>query len=438
MRGLTRSHWLLGLGVLLAIPVVIGRTARADINTDEPGSIIVFPKVVANGERDTVIHLTNTSNMNLGVHCFYTNAYSTCENDPNTVCTSDLGCQDPNDPNDVCIPRWEAFDFDINLTPQQPTFWRVSTGRASDVFATPCTGSTTCSCTVGAGGGLSCPGFTSTLGAFTPAQGEQFIGELRCYEVDPLDPDSLQPMAFNKLKGEAFLETLDSGEISAYNAITVQANTSLEGGLNDDLDLFLNRVNMGNGEYNACAESISFTSHGLDDDAAILNTGGEVDTEMTLVPCSFIESEPVPVQVTILSYDQIEGRNSQSLDFPCYFSERMSNPNLSFLWDADSNPDAQFTKTEFVVNQGTLCWTGEFKGESCNTNADCEGAIELPNSNSGLILGCLPAPGVFGVHEEFYSQGERPEGSAAASMYNHGAKDTDDLMIVNDLGGGGD
>src|SRR6185295_1901752 len=104
MRGLTRSHWLLGLGVLFAIPVVIGGPARADINVDTPGSIIVFPKIVADGTRDTIVHLTNTSNMNLGVHCFYTNAYSTCVNDPNTVCTSDLGCQDPNDPNDVCEP----------------------------------------------------------------------------------------------------------------------------------------------------------------------------------------------------------------------------------------------------------------------------------------------------------------------------------------------
>jgi hypothetical protein len=300
----------------------------------------------------------------------------------------------------------------------------------------------TCTCTVGDGGGLSCPGFTSTLGSFTPGQGEEFIGELRCYEVDPVDPDSLQPMAFNKLKGEAIIETLDSGEISAYNAITIQANTSLEGGLNDDLDLFLNRINMGTGEYNACAESLSFTSHGLDDSASVLNESASVDTEITLVPCSFIESEPLPVDVTFLAYDQTEARLSQSVDFPCYFSERMSNPNLSFLWDAQSNPNAQFNKTEIVVNEGRICWTGENKGEGCSTNADCEGAtVDLTVSNSGLVLGCLPAPGILGVHEEFYSQGGRPDGSAAASVYNIGAKEADDVIVVfegSPPGGGGD
>jgi len=434
MRGLTRSHWLLGLGVLFAIPVVIGGPARADINVDTPGSIIVYPKVVADGTRDTIIHMTNTSNMNLGVHCFYTNAYSTCANDPNTVCTSDLGCQDPNDPNDICEPRWDAIDFDINLTPQQPTFWRVSTGRATDLFAQPCTGNTTCSCTVGDGGGLSCPGFTSTAGGpFVPGQGEQFIGELRCYETDPNDPDSLSPMAFNKLKGEAVIENLGTGEISAYNAITIQANTALSGGLNSDLDLFLNRVGTGDGEYNACASSLVFTSHGVGT-ADIVNTTGSVDTEVTLVPCSFVEAEPIPVQLTILAYDQTEERISFGVDFPCYFSERLSNPNLVGLYDSQANPNAQFNKTELLVSTGTLCWTGTNKGDSCTTNDDCPNARV---SNSGVVLGCLPSAGVLGVVEEFYSQGMRPEGSAAFSVYNIGAKEGDDVIVVSE-GVGGD
>lgn len=437
MRGFTRSHWLLGLGMLLASPVVIGGAARADINTDEPGSLIVFPKVVADGERDTIIHLTNTSNMNIGVHCFYTNAYSTCVGDPNTVCTSDLGCQDPNDPNDICAPFWQAIDFDVNLTPQQPTFWRVSTGRGADVFAAPCTLGQTCSCEVNLAdpndpnspSRITCPGFTSAPGgAFTPAQGEQFIGELRCYEVDPNDEASISPVAFNKLKGEALIENLSSGEISMYNAITVQANTSMVNGLNSDLDLLLNRIGTGTGEYNACAESLVFTSHGVGDGQQILNTTGLVDTEVTLVPCSFLESEPLPVQLTFLAYDQTEERLSQSVDFPCYFSERLSNPNLAVLYDAESNPNAQFNKTEVLVSTGSLCWTGTNKGDECDAPEDCPGARV---SDSGVVLGCLPSPGVLGVIEEFYSAGRRPEGSASSSVYNIGAKTAFDIIVVS-------
>lgn len=432
MRGLTRSQWLLGFGVLLAMPVVIGGTARADINTDEPGSIIVYPKVVADGQRDTIIHLTNTSNMNLGVHCFYTNAYGTCVNDDSVACTSDFGCEDPNNPNDpdaVCDSLWQSIDFDVNLTPQQPTFWRVSTGRTSG-FASPCKMNEVCSCTVGDGGALLCPGFTSApIGApFITPQGENFIGELRCYEVDPMDQSSINPIAFNKLKGEAFIEDLASGEISAYNAITIQGNAALVDGNNGDLNLRLDRQgNAGPGEYNACATSLVFTSHGVGANAQILDATGSVDTEVTLVPCSFTEAEPIPVDLTFLGYDQSEARVSQSIDFPCYFSERLSTPALAGLYDADSNPFAQFNKTEIVVSTGSICWTGTNKGESCTTNDDCPAARE---GFGGFVLGCLQSPGVLGVIEEFYSEGARPEGSAASSVYNIGSKQLD-IMVVS-------
>ena len=445
MRGLTRSRRLLSLGMLLVIPMVVGGTARADLSTTEPGSIIVFPKVVADGSRDTIIHLTNTSNMNLGLHCFYTNAYSTCANDPNTVCTSDFGCIDPNDPNDpneVCTPFWDVIDFDVRLTAQQPTFWRVSTGRSADVLAGSCRMGEVCSCEPTNDSdpnapGISCPGFTSQPGgSFVAPQGEQFIGELRCYEVNPQDPAAVQPMAFNKVKGEAIIETLASGEISAYNAVTIQANAATDGsGLNPDLDLVLNRQGMGAGEYNACGDRVSFTHHGVDSSAQLPNGAtGSVDTEVTLVPCSFIDSEPIPVQLTLLAYNQAEERTSQSVDFPCYFSERLSGNYFSSTFDAQADPQGQFFKTEFVVSTSPYCWTGDRKGEACNPAATdpndplgCPGALD---SDSGQFsLGCLPSPGVVGVFEEFYSLDMRPVGTAAGELYNIGQKDFD-IMVV--------
>jgi len=442
MRGLTRSHWQLSLGMML-VPMVIGGTARADLNTTEPGSIIVFPKVVADGLRDTVIHLTNTSNMDLGLHCFYTNAYSTCASDPNTVCTSDFACidpTDPNDPNEVCTPFWDAIDFDVRLTAQQPTFWRVSTGRSADILAGACRMGEVCSCEATNDPndpGISCPGFTSQPGgSFVVPQGEQFIGELRCYEVNPQDPDGLLPMAFNKVKGEAFIETLASGEISAYNAVTIQANAATVGGLGQDLDLVLNRQGTGDGEYNACGDSIAFTHHGVDS-AALLpnNTTGSVDTEVTLVPCTFIETEPIPVQVTFLATSQAEETISLSVDFDCYFQERLSGTYFQPTYDASMDPNLQFNKTEILVSTSEYCWTGTRKGESCTVGAPadspmgCPGALQ--SAGGGFTLGCLGSPGVIGVYEEFYTEGSRPVGSAAAEMYNIGYKDFDILSVFD-------
>lgn len=427
MRGLTRSPWLLSLGVLLAIPVVIGGAARADLNTDEPGSLIVFPKVIADGSRDTIIHLTNTSNMAIEAHCFYTNAYGTCENDPNTVCTDDLGCES----DDECDGQWNTINFDMRLTPQQPTFWRVSTGRGADFFAAPCRMNQTCTCNVNGGGNISCPGFTSSLafgGSFVLPQGEQFIGELRCYEVQSLD--SLAPMAANKLKGEAFLETLASGEISAYNAIAIQANGALDGsGLNGDLNLLLDRQNMGPGEYNACGDSVSFTSHGVDANADILGQTGSTDGEITLVPCTALfEDIPIPTSVQFLNWDQTELGNSQTVDVDCLLHKRLSDEAVfSTLYDAASNSNLQFARTEIFPAQSTYCWTGDNTGDRCDDDTQCPGFRTTETGN--IPLGCRPSPGVMGVLEEFYALPGRPDGTAASSLYNHGDRDFDVIAL---------
>jgi hypothetical protein len=420
---------------MLAIPVLIGGAARADLNTDEPGSLIVFPKVIADGTRDTIIHLTNTHNMGIDAHCFYTNAYGTCENDPNTVCTSDLGCAE----DDECDGQWFTINFDIHLTPQQPTFWRVSTGRGADFFAAPCRMNQTCTCTVGAGGNISCPGFTASTfqGSFVLPMTEQFIGELRCYEVQSLD--TLIPMAANKLKGEAFIETLASGEISGYNAIAIQANGAMDGsGLNNDLNLLLNRQNMGAGEYNACGDSVSFTTHGLDSAADILGQTGSTDGEVTLVPCTALfEDEPIPVSTVFLNWDQTELPASQTVGFDCLFNERFSNAAVfGSLYDVSQNPDLQFARTEVQVSNSTYCWTGTNKGGECTTNDQCPGFRTTEVGN--IQLGCRPSPGVIGVVEEFYTLGARPEGSAASSVYNLGDRDFDIIVVPPPQGGGGD
>ena len=49
-----RNPWLSGLGVLLAVLAGYVGQVRADVTSDTPGSIVIFPKVIADGTRDTL------------------------------------------------------------------------------------------------------------------------------------------------------------------------------------------------------------------------------------------------------------------------------------------------------------------------------------------------------------------------------------------------
>src|SRR5215470_14166573 len=81
-------------------------TVRAEerFTTERPSSVLLFPKVV--NTSNTVIQITNTTNLLVNVHCFYVNGQS-------------FGG----------VPIWDITDFDLVLTRQQPTHWGVASGR---------------------------------------------------------------------------------------------------------------------------------------------------------------------------------------------------------------------------------------------------------------------------------------------------------------------
>ena len=95
MRGFKRSPWLTGLGVLLTILTVSANQARAEASIDKKASLLVFPKLVSNSNTDTLVQLTNTYTSTIKVHCTYVRT----------------DCSEAN--------------FDLVLTTQQPTFWRL-------------------------------------------------------------------------------------------------------------------------------------------------------------------------------------------------------------------------------------------------------------------------------------------------------------------------
>src|SRR3990172_1259476 len=70
-----------GLGVLAVAAVValtMFRAAHAQevrhVTTEYGGSVVVYPKVIWDGTRDTIIQIGNTGNTVVYAHCFYINA----------------------------------------------------------------------------------------------------------------------------------------------------------------------------------------------------------------------------------------------------------------------------------------------------------------------------------------------------------------------------
>ena len=119
---MNRQNGRVGL-MAAALVGLLASGAAADVTTEQSASILVFPKVIADGTRDTIIQITNTSNSMVHAHCFYVNAAPVLRDEP----------PGPGNP-----PQWQEIDFDIRLTKQQPTHWVVSLGRLVDLSDPRC------------------------------------------------------------------------------------------------------------------------------------------------------------------------------------------------------------------------------------------------------------------------------------------------------------
>lgn len=379
MGGLKGRPGLYGLGVLLAVLVVFGGYARADVTTDQPGSIIVFPKVIADGTRDTLITITNVRNMPSIVHCIYNNSPSgTCsltttqgcrfnEDCPTTetcnlitpgVCsiTSTRGCSvDADCPgSEPCVHECVEHDFDIFLTGQQPTVWDVASGRqVNPVDNVP---------------GLD-PGNV-------PPQID-FVGELKCYVTDA----DGAPIMQNSLTGEASLfgAAGPSTDVSEYNGVTIFAAGTPAGNLD------LNNI-----EYNACPADL-VVNHWADG-AVDSFTGATINTELTLVPCTedFESQIPPPARAIFDVSNEFEEHLSASVPVGCFLNRQLSDLSIVFK---RSTLKSDFAKTRITPPSAKLCYTGTNRGAACTSDSDC------PDFTT---LGCRPRPGLLAVSEEFH------------------------------------
>jgi hypothetical protein len=266
-----RNRWFSAAGAAAVGVFALTSIASAEISTEKSGSIVIFPKVVWDGARDTIIQITNTGNVPAYAHCFYVNA-------------SEPGlCQET--------------DFEIFLTKQQPTQWAVSTGRRVNFFD-----------------GFNNDGSGIDPGLIPPVP-EGFDGELKCIQTN----DDRSPLRANSLKGEATLISR-SGDASKYNAIALQGNPFPAAQTDGTNTLVLDHDESAQtGEYDACPNVLVFNHFAQ---GAPGLTAGVTNTMLTLVPCSqnLETGEHGVVTVQFETFNEFEQPLSSSMTIDCFLS----------------------------------------------------------------------------------------------------------------------
>ena len=331
-----RCVW--GFCGVLASVLLLFSTARAEVSSDLSGSILVYPKVVWDSGRDTVIQLSNTGNNLVHAHCFYVNAQTF-----------------------QGVPRWQVTDFHLWLTRQQPVHWVASRGRPVDPTDNTIPPSD--------GSGLD-------PGAIPPVPPD-FVGELKCVQVDA----SGNPFGGNELKGEALLRDSD-GDVSKYNAVAILANPELN---NDppERELRLDNTEFNDGEYNSCPNSwlLNHFTDGAPSEVVQTFTPSlcvddedcPIRTMLTLVPCKEDFENLIPSQVTVQFevVNEFEETFSTSTTVDCWLTTRLAD-----------------------IDVGTGTCTGD--GESCQSDDDCiNNANGFCSKNSVFSFGVTGTPSAF-------------------------------------------
>ncbi len=306
---------ILGAGVALSAGVA---TAQG-FSTERPGSILIFPKVINDGQ-DTTIQITNTSNSLVNAHCFYSNG-ATFNGEP----------------------LWQVTDFDLALTRQQPTSWTASAGR-------PVNPQDSLS-------GLD-PGLI-------PPVADGFTGSLLCVQVDV----GGAPVGSNSLIGTATVQSIEgpgtgtTNVAGQYNAIAIAACGDAQGAcggsggtINTDNVLSLNNV-----EYAACpgGSYLNYVSDGLAEDPVLSGLGngpGTVSNNLTMVPCGADFENLVPVSTRLGGFTRDEFEEFRSItqfDVDCFLTASLD----------DSRFGTSFTRsTSFATGVIRPAVAGEIPG----------------------------------------------------------------------------
>lgn len=255
---------LVGAALLAAAPAV----AR-------PGaSLIVFPKVAADGDRDTLIQIVNVSESSARLRCFYSDAVSA------------------------------ALEFRLELGALQPTMWSARQGRAVDPSDPRCSD-----------GNLSCVGAGNDPGEIPPLV-ERFAGALWCVQTDATG----SPAGGDALAGQATLQERGSGDVIRYPAVGLA-----DAGQNDGDDTLC----LGGGvrpdcpagaEYESCPDTW-ILPHLSDGTVEPATRDGTVSVELTTVLCSLDLTAPASsARLTFALTNELEESFSAATTVPGWSS----------------------------------------------------------------------------------------------------------------------
>ncbi|MGE0518015.1 MAG: hypothetical protein AB7P78_03270 [Candidatus Binatia bacterium] len=295
----------LAIGVALAVPPVL-----AESTSERSSSILIFPKVVYDGSRDTVIQISNTSNSMAHAACFYVNATPICLGSGDCLSATCTG---------RCVPQWQEVDFHIMLTKQQPTHWTVGRGRFTDPTDEPCDRGADDPGRIPTAPNYECDDAGIDPGRVPPVSSFPFQGELRCIEVD----QSGAPISGNHLKGEATIVDPFSGDASKYNAIGLLGEPFTNNG--DNVLCLGGSVTdecPSGAEYQGCGQRVIVDHFAERADSPLFGPTSTVHTELTLVPCraDYEHQEPTRINVQFLVFNELEQRFSTSTTVDCWRS----------------------------------------------------------------------------------------------------------------------
>jgi len=306
------------MAIATAFVISGGQVARADIASDKPAAIVLYPEIEVSpiDGVDTVIRLTNTNTSSpILVHCFYVDANSHCSGgNDGAICTNDPAVCGGG----FCIPTWQETDFRIQLTAGQPIEWTASTGLADSDLPLQfgvCQRNPQKVC----GSDSDCnpfPGGSCTQSnagtRIPPVPEDQFVGELRCIAIDT----NGAPTARNDLKGEALLETSTTSnlDVASYNALGIEATGASSGATNELV------LGGGQPEYNGCPNYL-ILNHFFDEAFdPVPGSANQITTELVLVPCSndYLRQIPGAAVAQYLVFNEFEQRFSTSKTARCF------------------------------------------------------------------------------------------------------------------------
>ena len=386
-------------------------TARADVASDKPGAILVFPKIVVDTQgvfgapTDTEIQISNTSNHVIAARCFWANATSHCSQNGKACTATDTHLCTAGD---VCVPdsNCKETDFKMTLTKRQPISFTANEG----LLTFPLNGVTPVNGHSPFGpDGQSNRGSDGSPSSVLPVPENPFVGELKCVEVDPnsfLPTKGFDPAngLTGDLKGEATIVAVETdGDVDArkYNAIGIQAT-----GTQDTTPLTLT-IGGTTPEYNGCPKTL-ILNH-LFDDAEVSTSAGSatVDTDITFVACSedFNLQQPGGATLQFLVFNEFEQRFSTSTRFSCFKEIQLSDI------DTRPGPSGNGQSIFNIGVQGTLGGQTRIRP----------------------VEGATQGNGVLAVAESFWTCDSGPDGvcSAAANVHFTGTTTKPDQLILS-------